>query len=133
MNVLASGGLAGIITDVGLHTATVRSIIDNSSDISAMLLTTNDNCIVTGSLTRMTSEGAITFSELADDKDAVATGDAVVTSYISDRYLPGLVIGYVKSIQKDSNNLTKSGTITPVVDFRHIREVLVILDKKETE
>ena len=28
MNVLASGGLAGIITEVGLHTATVRSIID---------------------------------------------------------------------------------------------------------
>lgn len=133
MNVLASGGLAGIITEVGLHTATVRSIIDNSSDISAMMLTTNDNCIVSGSLTRMTSEGAITFSELADDQDAVATGDAVVTSYISDRYLPGLVIGYVKSVQKDSNNLTKSGTITPVVDFRHIREVLVILDKKETE
>ena len=98
-----------------------------------MMLTTNDNCIVSGSLTRMTSEGAITFSELADDQDAVATGDAVVTSYISDRYLPGLVIGYVKSVQKDSNNLTKSGTITPVVDFRHIREVLVILDKKETE
>ena len=57
----------------------------------------------------------------------------MVTSYISDRYLPGLVIGYVKSVQKDSNNLTKSGTITPVVDFRHIREVLVVLDKKETE
>ena len=31
----------------------------------------------------------------------------------------------------DSNNLTKSGTITPVVDFEHIQEVLVILDKKE--
>ena len=32
----------------------------------------------------------------------------------------------------DSNNLTKSGYITPVVDFLHLREVLVILDLKST-
>jgi rod shape-determining protein MreC len=33
----------------------------------------------------------------------------------------------------DSNNLTKSGTVTPAVDFEHLQEVLVILDKKQTE
>ena len=31
----------------------------------------------------------------------------------------------------DSNNLTKSGYITPAVDFRHLREVIVIRDQKE--
>ncbi|TJX42261.1 rod shape-determining protein MreC, partial [Soehngenia saccharolytica] len=36
------------------------------------------------------------------------------------------------SIETDSNNLTKSGTITPAVDFEHIEEVLVILNKKQT-
>ena len=30
----------------------------------------------------------------------------------------------------DSNNLTKSGYITPAVDFRHLREVLVIKEQK---
>ena len=30
----------------------------------------------------------------------------------------------------DANNLTKSGTITPAVDFEHLRSVLVITDKK---
>ena len=33
----------------------------------------------------------------------------------------------------DSNNLTKSGTITPVVDFRHLHEVLVIKQRKEID
>ena len=33
---------------------------------------------------------------------------------------------------EDSNHLTKSGTITPAVDFEHLQQVLVILDKKET-
>ena len=33
----------------------------------------------------------------------------------------------------DSNNLTKSGAITPVVDFRHLHEVLVITQLKNTD
>ena len=41
-------------------------------------------------------------------------------------------IGYISSLSTDSNNLTKSGTITPAVDFEHIEEVLVILDKKQS-
>ena len=44
----------------------------------------------------------------------------------------GILIGYISSIETDSNNLTKSGTITPAVDFEHIEEVLVILNKKQT-
>ena len=30
----------------------------------------------------------------------------------------------------DSNNLTKSGTITPAADFEHLRSVLVITNQK---
>ena len=40
------------------------------------------------------------------------------------------MIGYVSETEMDSNNITKSGTITPAADFEHLREVLVILDKK---
>ena len=36
MNVIAGGGLVGIVTDVGANYATVRSIIDDSSQVSAM-------------------------------------------------------------------------------------------------
>ena len=34
MNVVAGGGLVGIVTDVGANYATVRSIIDDSSRVS---------------------------------------------------------------------------------------------------
>ena len=56
----------------------------------------------------------------------------MVTSHISDKYLQGILIGYINTLEVDSNNLTKSGTLTPAVDFEHISEVLVVLDKKET-
>ena len=55
-----------------------------------------------------------------------------MTSNISDKYLPGILIGYISSINKDANNLTKSGYITPAVDFEHLEEVLVILEQKQT-
>ena len=78
----------------------------------------------------MNENQEIEFSDLKDSDNQVQAGDQVVTSYISDKYLQGILIGYIKDIRTDSNNLTKSGTITPVVDFEHIQEVLVILDKK---
>ena len=89
----------------------------------------------------MNEDQSILYSDLAvssgdasgDTSGDVKEGDAVVTSYISDRYLPGLLIGYVKTVEKDYTNLTYSGTITPAVDFQHLRTVLVILDKKQQE
>ena len=38
---------------------------------------------------------------------------------------------YISSINVDSNNLTKSGLITPAVDFEHLEEVLVITELKK--
>lgn len=132
MNVIAEGGLVGIVTSVGDSYAVVRAIIDDTSNVSATISSTEDNCIVSGSLEDMTSSNLILFSNLDDDDDEVAIGDVIVTSNISDKYLPGLMIGYVSSVQLDENELTKSGTVTPVVDFKHLSDVLVILQQKES-
>ena len=40
------------------------------------------------------------------------------------------MIGTAADIQKDTNNLTKSGHLIPAVDFEHLREVLVIQTTK---
>ena len=55
-----------------------------------------------------------------------------MTSNISDKFLPGILIGYISEIHTDSNNLTRSGYISPVVDFKSIKEVLVIKNLKQT-
>lgn len=132
MNVIAGSGLVGIVTEVGPNFAKVAAIINDTNKVSGMVTTTSDNLIVNGSLQRMNEDMVIEFSNLNDSKDAVVVGDPVVTSYVSDQYQQGILIGYISSLQKDSNNLTKSGTITPAVDFEHIHEVLVILDKKQS-
>lgn len=130
MNVIAGGGLVGRVTSTGPNWARVTSIISDNSNVSAMTLATGDNLIVSGDL-QMMSEGVITFSKLVDSKNVVVEGDKIVTSDISDKYLPNILIGYVHTINIDNNNLTKSGYITPAVDFEHLSEVLVITDLKQ--
>ena len=67
-----------------------------------------------------------------DRKNAIINeGDKVITSNVSDRYLYGITIGYVTSIEQDSNNLTQTAHITPTVNFTDIKDVMVILDRKQ--
>ena len=129
MNVLAGSGLVGIVSKVGHDWAQVRAIIDDTSNVSAMISATADNCMVSGNL-KLMSDGVIAIGQLKDSDDQVEFGAKVVTSQVSDKYHPGLLIGYVQKLDMDSNNLTKSGTITPAVDFEHLRSVLVITDMK---
>lgn len=130
MNVIAGGGLVGIITAVGPNWARVTSIISDNSNVSAMTIATEDKLIVSGDL-RLMTEGVISFSKLVDSKEQVVEGDKIVTSDISDKYLPNILIGYLHTINRDGNNLTKSGYLTPAVDFEHLSEVLVITDLKQ--
>lgn len=130
MNVLAGSGLAGIVTEVGPTYAQVRAVIDDESNISAMILSTSDLCMVRGDL-KLMSDGRIRFEKLPNNDNMIDVGEQVVTSHISSKFLQGIFIGYISEIEVDSNNLTRSGYITPAVDFNNLQEVLVITSTKQ--
>ncbi len=129
-NVLSGNGLVGIVTEVGPNWAKVRSIIDDTSNVSAMFINNSELCTVQGNLTEI-EDGYIDVEFIGKDAP-VDVGDEIVTSYISDKYLSGITIGYVSELTMDANNLTKSAKLIPVVDFSNIQEVLIIKDKKQT-
>ena len=130
MNVIADRGLVGIVTEVGAHWASVRSIIDDSSNVSGQTVSTSDTCVVQGDL-ELIDEGKLRFSQLYDEEDKIKEGERIVTSNISEKFVKGLFIGYVGDVEMDSNNLTKTGTIVSPVDFAHLENVLVITTLKE--
>lgn len=130
MNVIADGGLVGLITGVGKNWASVQAIIDDASNVSAMSATTLDTCVVSGDL-RLMDEGKLAFSQMTTGDKDVPIGDKIVTSNISDKYLKGILIGYIDEIGNDANHLSKTGYLVPVVDFKHIQEVLVIQELKQ--
>ncbi len=130
MNVLAGEGLVGIVTEVGHNFARVQSIISDDSSVSAMSASAADTCVVKGNSESARRDGVIDVTYISKDA-AMVDGEELVTSNISSKYLPGLKIGTVSGIEMDSSNLTKSAKLTPVVDFQHVDEVLVITQLKE--
>ena len=130
MNVIAGGGLVGRITKIGPNWARVTSIISDGVNVSGQVVSSDLTLMVSGDL-KLIDRGLLNFSLLSDPDGLVVKGDKVVTSNISDKYLPGLLIGYIDTVQNDANNLTKSGTISVATDFDHLSVVLVITDLKD--
>lgn len=129
MNVIAGGGLVGIVTEVGKNYSIIKSIIEDNNSVSGMLIDTNETCIVEGDIEQSDS-GFVKLTHFKSDI-TVRDGDKVVTSNISDKYLQGILIGYAKDVTPDSNNLTQSGYLVPAVDFNNLQEVLIITEMKK--
>lgn len=129
MNVMAGNGLVGIITKTGKNYADVRSIIDDSSNVRGMFLDNSETCTVKGNL-KLLDEGHIEVTDIKKGS-SIQDGYEVVTSYTSQKYHPGILIGYVSGIKVDPSNMTESGYLTPAVDFTKLDMVLIITREKE--
>lgn len=127
-NILAGNGLAGIVTEVGSDYAKVRALIDDNSNVSANISGTKTLCTVSGDLNAI-DDGYINVGYI-NKADNIEDGSELVTSHVSEKFLPGLLIGYITDIKMDANNLTQSAKCIPAVDFTNLQEVLVILDLK---
>ncbi len=129
MNVIADGGLVGIVTEVGDDWAKVKSIIDDTSSVSAMVLTTQDTCMVKGNQKNLVND-YIDVEHISKDA-VVEEGAELVTSNISSKYLEGIAIGFISDVELDETRLTQVGKLTPIVDFAHLQEVLIITELKD--
>ena len=128
MNVLSNRGLCGIVISVGYNYATVRSIIDDESRVSAMTEHSLESCMVEGDIT-IYDNNRLRITGI-DMNAAIVDGDKIVTSNISSKYLPNILIGYANDVNVNENQLSKSGYLIPVTDFRNLTEVLVVTQLK---
>ncbi|MCI8514816.1 MAG: rod shape-determining protein MreC [Lachnospiraceae bacterium] len=127
-NVLANGALVGRVIYAGKNYAKVLSLIDDTSNVGAMTLENSTYCVVSGSLADY--ERGLLQLEYTEKDAVINEGDLIVTSHVSNVYLPGLAIGYATEMTVNPDNLTKSGYLTPMADFSNIQKVLVIMTKK---
>lgn len=130
MNVIAGNGLVGIVSEAGRHYAKVRSIIDDKSNVSAMFEKTGETCNVKGNM-KSIYKGFIDITMISNNAEA-KDGDSVVTSRISDKFLPGLLVGYISGIKEEIDGLSKSAQLTPAVSFDNLESVLVITTLKDS-
>ena len=94
-----------------------------------MGIESSDTCIVAGDL-RLYEEGRLRITNMKKDA-VIQDGDRIVTSNISSKFLPGILVGFAIDIEVDEKRLMKNGYLIPAADFTNLQEVLVLTDRKD--
>lgn len=122
MAVISEQGLVGYTIAVTDTTATVQTIIDAASSVSATISSTRDSIICKGILDNNTNLKA---TYIPTDATLV-TGDTVETSGMGGIYPKGIIIGTIKEIVETKNITDRYAIVNTAVDFSKIETVLVI-------
>lgn len=121
--VITGAGVVGYVTEVGLTTCKVTTILSPDITLGALDNRTKDSGIVTGSLS-FAQNGFCQFANLARSC-GVAVGDYVVTS--GEGIFPeGLLIGTVSNVGIDEKNNAIYAEIKPFAEIDEIRNVMII-------
>jgi rod shape-determining protein MreC len=125
MVVLTHKGLVGRVSEVLDYSSKVVSILDVSNQVSARLTKTGDLVTTRGDM-NLKNKGLLTINYITSDIP-ISQGDVIETSEIGGIYPGGIFIGNVEELQKDnSTSLNKYAIVKPGVDFKNLKEVLVI-------
>lgn len=125
--VITDAGLVGFVTQAGLTTSKVSTLLSPDVVMGALDNRTNDSGIISGSL-ELAQIGQTKFYNLSRTCN-VAVGDYVVTS--GEGIFPaGLLVGTIQTIGSDEYNTSIYAAVKPFVDIEDIRAVMVITDFK---
>jgi len=122
--VITADGLVGIVWEVGLTYAHVRTVLDISVEAGVYDISTRDSGIVTGDIS-LSAEGLCKLKYLPRES-GIASGNLIVTSGIGGVFPKDLVVGTVKSISVDSSGLSLTAVIVPAADIENVTDVLII-------
>jgi len=121
--VLAEGGLVGHVEEATNTSSKVITLIDSRSAVSVEVSRTGDVGILRGDI-ELANDG-LCLLEINGEAEIVKN-DQIITSYLSDVYPPGILVGRVEEVKVNSNDLVTYAYVRPVVDFEHLKQVLVI-------
>lgn len=123
--VITDAGLVGFVSEVGLSTSKVSTILSPDVKLGAIDNRTSDAGVLCGSL-ELASQNRTGLNNLSRSCN-VATGDYIITS--GEGIFPeGLLIGTIHSIGSDEYNTSIFAEVAPFADFENLREVMVITD-----
>ena len=123
--VATDGSLVGVVEEVGLTYAKVRTILDPSVKVASQISRTGDTAYTAGSTVEMARRNELKMTTLERTSSA-ALGDYVVTSGIGGVYPGGLLIGSVTDIQSATDGLTLSAEVELFADIYNLKQVMVI-------
>ena len=124
MAVTISGALVGYTENVQETSCTVRTIIDSEASIAALIQSSRDQGIVSGTL-GIDGQAMCRMYYTSDDT-LPRPGDTVVTSGVGMSFPKGIPIGTVRESTRGMESNKSYIVVEPTVDFEHIEYVIVL-------
>lgn len=122
--VTEAGYLVGVVTEVGLNWATVRTILDSGSSVGALVFRSGASAVAQGDFALM-GEGRLTLAYLGTNPDLVS-GDLIVTSGLGGYYPGQIVIGSVEEVRVSDDGLDQIAVVRPAAELEELTQVFVV-------
>lgn len=121
--VITDDGLVGYVTEVGLTTCKVTTVLSAQLQAGALDSRTGDSGVISGTV-QLAEEGLCRMSNLVRT-GKIAVGDYIITS--GEGIFPeGLLIGEIVSINNDAYTNSLYASVKPFADYQNMRGVMVI-------
>ena len=124
--VINADGLVGRVSEVYENYATVLTIVDGRSSVAGMIERTRYDGIVRGNLYLDEQDEACHMHYLHKQAE-FQPGDRVLTSGMDGIFPKGILIGTIKGVSREQS-AENLAVLSPVVNFRNVEEVLVLLN-----
>lgn len=123
--IIFKDNLVGRVIQTEDHFSKVLLVSNKSMSFSAKTSETQASGIIRGA-----GNGAIVFDNILLS-DSLKVGDVVVTSGEEDingkGFPPDLIVGKITSVEKNPSNLFQKASIAPLLDFRKLTNVFVLM------
>ncbi len=123
--VITSAGLVGYVSQVGMTTSKVTTILNPNAAVGVVDNRTSDAGIIGGNLT-LSQQGKTRMYNIRRASN-VAIGDYIVTSG-SGVFPKGLLVGKISNIAQEEYSTSLYAEIKPFVDVKSIRRVMILTD-----
>ena len=123
--VTANGELVGLVSEVGPNYAVIKTVLDSSIEISAMLSGSGNNGMVKGGYSTETPD-KLRMNYLPSSA-TIHIHDQVVTTG-STVYPRNLILGYVVDAGFDETGVAKFALLDPAAEIGSLEQVFIVTD-----
>ena len=123
--ITSNGELVGLVSEVGVNYAVIKSVLDSSLEISATIAATGHNGMVQGGYSSGL-EGLLRMDYLPSSA-TIRNHDQIVTTG-STVYPRNLILGYVVDAGFDDTGVAKYALLEPAADIGSLEQVFIVTE-----
>ena len=126
-----NGFVVGVVTETGLYSCSVRTLIDPRAAMGATVHSTGLTAVAEGDFSLLAG-GQLKLTYVFENS-VLELGDTVLTSGAGGVYPAGLVIGKISGVASEEGGYGQYGVVTPSAELANLSQVFLILEYGEAE